>query len=663
MIKPFEQLTEGEKPFQQLKKGEMIKPFIKMDEEVEEVKHNLIHNKKVMESPFFYVNNEEEKRIEEILKSLGIKNDNSHLKMELARHIHYNGNLQKKVKINKNLNFSMKVVEIIYEIFDTAEEEEFKITYEVEVDVKGMSGKISSFRGTVEASKIKEVKWLKDITLSHATIPNDKQARKEFENLVQNAIEQENIPKSYVYPCSGWRKMLDGRYYYLINQGIVGNLNGKVQRMNAYAKGKKYFLDYDKNKIGTKDIFCKILEMTKICKNRKTSSEIFLFFHTALMTKIFELAGYPTKFIFGVIGLTNSRKTSMVVAMTKLFGREKMNADLEFTSTGCGIEKQLGTYGDSVLIVDDFKPGSTPSKQKNQDDKLEQLVRFYGDRVSKERMTDFSTVGKKAYFPVRGACIITGELITGVESSLSRMFLTEISKNDVDNEKLSFFQNNKKILPTHAYDFISWLTDNFDYIKNYIEDNYEKLRGNYRFEYPRFSEMFATLQITAQIIVSYARNKMYWNEEEGIRFLEEMKQIIVSEILNMQLRIKQRDSSQLAILAICEAIREGKIKITKLNFDTAKEQCSVYEFEGKLIIRMQQVKDLISQYARAHSIQVTELSNDSVIGWLTKQNLLESKKSGSKLENSRKLPIQNGNHLRYLFINKNEMLKKFEEIV
>lgn len=36
------------------------------------------------------------------------------------------------------------------------------------------------------------------------------------------------------------------------------------------------------------------------------------------------------------------------------------------------------------LLIDDFKPGSTPSKQKNQDDKLEQLVRFYGDELAKK---------------------------------------------------------------------------------------------------------------------------------------------------------------------------------------------------------------------------------------------------------------------------------------
>ena len=127
--------------------------------------------------------------------------------------------------------------------------------------------------------------------------------------------------------------------------------------------------------------------------------------------------------------MTNSRKTSLVLALAKIFGRNNLVADAEFaTATNCGIEKVLGTYHDAPVIVDDFKPGATPMQQKALDGKLDELLRFYGNRVTKKRMTDFMPAGSKKYFPISGGCIITMEIVNGVQSSLSRMFLVELKR-------------------------------------------------------------------------------------------------------------------------------------------------------------------------------------------------------------------------------------------
>ncbi len=561
------------------------------------------------------------------------------------------------IKANK-LNFELKLLKIIKNIKDMPNgEEEGDVSYSVEVTVTQRNGNKNKFCGNVQSDKIKDFAWLKRLTHSQATIPSDKEERREFMNIVQEAIERTGIPVEILYPCSGWRKISGESYGYVIHQGVIGT-NLKLIHTDS-----RYHLDYEVDKIGKKETFNKAINMSNICRNKCASSEIFLFFHASLMTKLFELSGHPIKFIFGLIGLTNSRKTSMVVAMAKLFNRDKLIADTEFTSTSCGIEKKLGLYGDSPLIVDDFKPGATQAKQKAIEDKLEQLVRFYGDRVEKSRMTDFMSNGKNVFFPIKGTCIMTGELISGVESSLSRMFLVEIDQDDVDNDLLTFYQKNITILPSHTYDFIVWISQNFETIKNYVSERFDFLRREINFLFPRFCEMYAVMQITAEIIRLYGVQRCFWSEPDGDKFMTEMREIVIGEIRDMEQRISDRDTSKLVLFALDETTRKGIISPLILNKENLPRKAEIYENDEMYFVRAESMVEILKNYCKRHCEVLPQINTHTIINWFTKHGVLEwNITKGGKRENVRKLPRQEGNGCRYLYINKEKLKKKMEEI-
>lgn len=99
------------------------------------------------------------------------------------------------------------------------------------------------------------------------------------------------------------------------------------------------------------EIFNNAMNMRKICKNRFASTILLLFTHVSTMTTFFEERGFPINFILGIVGVTNSRKTSLAMEFTKIFSEKKKMADAEFTATDAGIEKTLSKYKDAPILT------------------------------------------------------------------------------------------------------------------------------------------------------------------------------------------------------------------------------------------------------------------------------------------------------------------------
>lgn len=551
-----------------------------------------------------------------------------------------------------NLNFNVFLKRIVTEVYDTEFGEKYRHSYEVMVKVYLESGKVRDFTALVEGSKIKSVEWLKKCTLSLARLPRDKADKDEYEQKIQRCIETEDVPREVIYSNAGWRKVA-GNWRYVYNGGIIGEQNILIHTVSG-----RYTMDLREEMIGQAYTFEMATGMMEICRNSVASTELFLFTHGTVLNTLFELTGYPLNFVFGVTGVTNSKKTSLALAAAKIFDRNKLEADAEFaTATRCGIEKTLGIYKDAVVLVDDFKPGTDQVQQREMDRKLDELVRFYGNRVPKKRMTDFMQEGDKKYFPIGGGCVLTMEIVTGVLSSLSRMFITEIGVDDVINERLAVYQTEKWILPTHIYDFIAWTTEKFDEVCRFIKNSYPQLRKKYLFEFPRFAEMFASLMTTAAIVANYAQNRGFWNNQKGEKFLEQVQRILVTDLRIMGERIKRRDKGNLVLQALKEMLDEEVLMPIKLNEESCSRKYGLYEDESFLYIRAKELRRVVDEYCKRYHEQNKIINDDEIIGLLERMQVIEILETEAGRQRSRKLPVQRGNTLRYLYIKKDELQK------
>ena len=561
-----------------------------------------------------------------------------------------------KSKKFSGFNFRLSLKRRVITIFDTAngEIQEFSYGVQVQVTMKNGTKKISN--EVVDHDKIKSIQWLTKATNSLAYIPKGKEEKIAYEAMVQECIEQE-AEAEWIYPSAGWREIPKLGWRYVYKDGIIGGSE------NVHTAGKNYSLDVKKEQLGEKEVFDNVMGMKNICGNVRTSLEMLIFVHAGLLTTLFERAGHRIDFSLMVVAPTNSRKTSMVTAMAKIFDRTELKADAEFaTATNAGIEKILGTYKDATIIIDDFKPGANLTEQREMDRKFDEVLRFFGDRVSKKRMTDFVPNAEKIYFPIGGNCVITGEYPpNAIESSLTRLFLTEITSKDVQNEILSVYQHEKWILPTHVYDFVTWVTQKFDDCVKLISEEYVFHRGQHQFSVGRFGGMYATMICTARIMCEYAKQRRFWSEVECQNFCTEVEKAVVLELGIMEDRLKRQDKALMVLNILKTAIDREKVSAVWLNADTCKEQKLLYEDENFYYIATVYLRQIVESQVRDMPDMPPVINNEEMISLLERKGAIDVKDEKGKRIRSRKLPIQRGNAKRYLYIKK-DIFNNLEEL-
>lgn len=554
------------------------------------------------------------------------------------------------------LNFNLNLAKKIGRVYDTENGEVKKYDYDIWIQVTKQNGKVMDFKESVSSEKVKDISWVTKATHSLATIPRDKEQREEWYEKVQCCVESENVPFELMYPNAGWREIRPNVWRFVYADGVIGEEGADIHTM------PRYNLILKREKIGVAETFQLATRMIHVTKNA-TALEVFLFTHMSILSTLFDRAGFPLKFVLGIVGVTNSRKTSLVLALSQVFGREKFLADAEFaTATRCGIEKTLSTYKDGVVIIDDFKPGINVGQQNELNRKLDELVRMYGDRVPKKRMTDFMSDGENKYFPIGGGCVLTMELVTGVTSSITRMFLTELGQDDVQNDRLSFFQENKWILDTHLYDFICWVTENFCGIINYLQNRIPQLRAERLFSVGRYDEMRSHFLVTTEIFSQYARERNFWMEDESFSFQNSVKMAIEEELFSMQRYIRKVDKGIWILRALDELIKRGQSSVKELNENTCSQCLEIYDSKEILYVRSKYLLIVAKEYFTKTYSGINIVNEGELISALERLEVIEILlKEDGKRERSRKLPIQRGNRNRYLFVKKEQMKKILED--
>lgn len=563
----------------------------------------------------------------------------------------------KKEQKPVGINFCLELRKRILFIYDSNEGEVADAYYGVEITIYKRNGMIEKYYSEVECDKIKETAWLKKATYSLAVFPRTKRDREALDNMLQKCIESEDAKREWVYNRAGWRNVEGKGWRYIFHDGIVGERDSQI-----HTKGSFYTMTLRNNEISSKEIFRAALEASDICKNRRTSMNLLIFMHMGLLTTLFQNAGHEIDFSFMIVGPTNCRKTSLVTAVAKVFDRDRLKADAEFaTATSAGIEQTLGLYKDATVIIDDYKAGANLTQQREMNRKLDEVVRFYGDRVEKKRMLVFMHNGERIHFPIGGNCVITGEFAPeAIESSMTRIFLTEVNKDEIDNRKLKRYQEERWIIPSHVYDFLQWVTVRFEKCEQYIWENYAKYREQKHYIVGRFNNMFAAFMITADILSLYALERGFWTREDQTFFLQTVQMGLEIEFDIMEERFRQRDKATQILRVFNDAIEKKQIVAVQLTRDSCSRLEELYEDHRCYYVTTTCLKRLVHEYGKDYQDTQRVINVDDMIAVLDRKGVLEVIEKDGKRIRSRKLPIQRGNAKRYLYLKK-EILEQLDE--
>lgn len=240
-----------------------------------------------------------------------------------------------------------------------------------------------------------------------------------------------------------------------------------------------------------------------LSEKKELTLPLFLLAHLGLMFELFKEAGYQPKFVAFLNGTSGSFKTATALCLFRTFLESKTTAEASFRDTPTSLDLALGTAYSRVFLLDDFQPAVTSAAQRTLLEKLEYVIRLFGDGIGKNRSN--AELGRAKTFKPVGCCLITGEDVGGSRSSLLRCLVLPIGKGDISGEKLKCFQDHPEFLWSHWYHFVEWAGHHGDAIIQLIKKDFQPRRNDYAkfLREPRQIDIAATLTLTGRILLEY----------------------------------------------------------------------------------------------------------------------------------------------------------------
>lgn len=318
------------------------------------------------------------------------------------------------------------------------------------------------------------------------------------------------------------------------------------------------------------------------------------------MFNIFKITGYVPHFLTYIFGTTGSMKTAVSKVLYNMWNGSNSKIASTFADTITAIEIKMASISDEVFLIDDWHPANSRAEELSMKEKLGQLIRYFGDGISKDRATP--SLDLKDELAHHGLAVITGEETNGSESSLLRCILIPVDRSSFDGEKLSEYQENPLLLATGKYYFIKFIEQNFDEIVRYIKLEFPELRDKYvsYFQEGRLADDCAYLEITANILLNYGLQIQAIAKSDVLQIIENWKQIIIESVGRSERESKEISPAVMYLLAIQSFINNNSVSFAKTKnayCENISAYCGFFDYEaGVLFLQHDTIYRKITEY-------------------------------------------------------------------
>lgn len=433
-------------------------------------------------------------------------------------------------------------------------QDEIYIEFSVVIDNNKESDNIK-----ISALDVTNLRWISSyLGMSAIVYP-----RKEKEFLVIIKRLFKNVKIIEEYSNIGWIKSVSGEYRYLdyngsLSHDIKVNIEDNFSRYSFPVENKNIELAI-KQSLALLDVV-----------ERKVS---YVLLSLVYLCPLLEFIGHMSKlpeFVVWLYGFTGTYKTTIAKLFLSHFGNFDSGIPSSFNDTYSSIERKSYKLKDSLLLLDDFCPQQSCRETQNINTIAEKVVRAYGDRTSRGRLT--VTMESQTQFLPRGMMIITGESIVPGNSTVARLLPIGLNKDSVNLEILTEAQKNINLLGISMREYILWieeevnsnhkefvetLNSNYEVCFEYVKDNSIKTHG-------RTYEAFAWLLVSLDLMYQFFISKGVVTEEEYNVNLVEAREKFLELIKVKEELIKVENPIELFLDTIKELLISKSITIKDL---------------------------------------------------------------------------------------------------
>ena len=357
---------------------------------------------------------------------------------------------------------------------------------------------------------------------------------------------------SYAYEKTGY-KVIDGKRVFLNGENSVtvdGLTTEYTVRMTDALSQYCFKTGKDEKRFDTLRKFFSVAPLSVVYAGL---AYVFLTPLNALLREV----GHEPNFILYIIGKTGMRKTSMAKALLSFFGRFDSGgaAPSSFTDTLSALELKFALTDSTLMLLDDRTPSTTASIRA-QMEKIEQEVnRMIGDRRPKSRAN--ADISLKANYRPQCNLIITGEdAYQNVgESGVARSISVELNSGDINLDILTELQHNAVHLNQCMSDYIQYILQHWDELKERLLPIFEKYRDEEKEEgHGRLRESVSFLRIGFTSMCAWLQSIGQMTKEEADERKKEAKEIFRALAKAQDKRIKSNDPVEWVIDVIREKI-------------------------------------------------------------------------------------------------------------
>ncbi|MCR5683085.1 MAG: hypothetical protein K6G29_11615 [Clostridiales bacterium] len=514
-------------------------------------------------------------------------------------------------------NFAPRIsCEIIY---DDGEEER----REYEILVRDENGNdLPKFR--VPASSFGKMDWVSEKLPARCRLDVTGSVEKHIVNAMKGSSAHADLRSIYAH--TGWVKQ-DGKYHFLLpgSPFFEVELEGKHANYGMIPETRESDLAY----------LYGMLELTFV-PHDVMFPLLALTFLSPLNSFLRE-AGYEPKFVFTLIGRTGSKKSSLSALMLSFFGQfTESSMPMSFADTPNSILFAVSHLDDLLTCVDDSHP-SNKAEMDNMTLIQEKLVRGYGDRAQRNRLTSEITMRKTR--PPQGNVIMTVEFLPQIgESSLARTFCVETTPESIDLKVLQDVQNVAKdgVLQRSMYSYLCWEKERFLVNDRKVEafvvslrDKITEFRWMWRDRmtaeripfHDRLPDTLACLTLGFRMLLKFLQDKKMLTEEQRMEKLSEFESILLEHARKQSVAVVADKPTHVFLRNLFAMTECGMVSITEREKPKIGNSVVGYEDDAYYYFLLDKCVGEVKRFCE-NSNQSFTLSSKALVKQLREEGIL-----------------------------------------
>ncbi|MGQ9686827.1 MAG: hypothetical protein ACUVT2_11050 [Thiobacillaceae bacterium] len=354
---------------------------------------------------------------------------------------------------------------------------------------------------TVPAERFAALKWATEAWGNRAIVYAGQGNQDHMRTAIQ--LLSGDVPRRVVYEHLGWRH-IEGRWLYLHAGGAIdqsGAINGvTVEPAEAL---RRAVLPEPPQGEALRDAVRASLHLLDVAPRRLTVPLLAACYRAPLAELL------AADFSLFYAGATGVKKTSLTALAQAHYGAafDDRNLPAGWEATGNSLERLAFIAKDAVLVIDDFAPKGTTSDVQRLYREADRVLRVQGNHSGRIRMRPDG--GLRAAYTPRGLIMSSGEDVPAGQSLRARLFILEVTPDDVDLAALSRAQQDAAngLFAASMAGYVRWLAVHLDTLREALRTRKLALREEVRREdwpHDRTPDMLANLALGWEQFLAYA---------------------------------------------------------------------------------------------------------------------------------------------------------------